>query len=176
VRLAVSNIAWSPESRRQAYALLIENGIGGLEVAPGLLFREAVDPFDPTEAEARSVRDELDGSGLELVSMQSLLFGVQGAALFEGPGPLTRLRFGMDRAIAFAERFSIPNMVFGCPLQRAVPVGMDHSEALKFGAEQFRKMGDRAASAGTVIAVEFNPEAYGTNFLNTVEQAQAFVT
>lgn len=173
--LAMSNIAWSPDERLEAYAILAEAGFTGLEIAPGLFFHAANDPFLPDTASARAARVEMADAGLSLVSMQSLLFGVTGAALFEGPEARAAFETGMRRAIALAGRFGIPNLVFGSPLQRQVPEGLAMDDALDQAAEVFRKLGDAAAAADTRIAIEANPAAYGTNFCNTLDEALAFV-
>jgi sugar phosphate isomerase/epimerase len=107
--------------------------------------------------------------------MQSLLFGVTGAALFEGAEARAPFEAGMIRAITLAGRFGIPNLVFGSPAQRRVPEGMAMADALEEAAAMFRRLGDAAAVAGTRITIEANPAAYGTNFLNTLDEAVAFV-
>lgn len=175
MKLSMSNIAWAPEERLEAYAILAGAGFTGLEIAPALFFHEAEDPFVPDTASARRARVEAADAGLVVVSMQSLLFGVAGAALFEGPEARTVFEKGMRRAIALAERFGIPNLVFGSPAQRRVPEGMAMEQALAEAAEVFRKLGDTAAEAGTRIAIEANPAAYGTNFCTTLDEALAFV-
>jgi sugar phosphate isomerase/epimerase len=175
MRLAVSNIAWSVDERLDSYALLAEAGITGLEIAPGLFFHAAADPFVPDAASARDALREAESAGLGLVSMQSLLFGVTGAALFEGAEARAAFETGMTRAITLAGRFGIPNLVFGSPGQRRVPQGLPMEEALQAAAVVFRRLGDSAAKAGTRITIEANPAAYGTNFLNTLEAAEAFV-
>lgn len=175
MKLSMSNIAWAPEERLEAYAILAGAGFTGLEIAPALFFHEAEDPFLPDTASARRARVEAADAGLVVVSMQSLLFGVAGAALFEGPEARTVFEKGMRRAIALAERFGIPNLVFGSPAQRRVPEGMAMEQALAEAAEVFRKLGDTAAEAGTRIAIEANPAAYGTNFCTTLDEALAFV-
>lgn len=172
---AMSNIAWAPEERLEAYAILAAAGFTGLEVAPGLFFHATEDPFLPDEASAAEALAEIADAGLALVSMQSLLFGITGAALFEGAEARTAFETGMHRAIGLAERFGIPNLVFGSPLQRRVPEGLAMAEALGQAAEVFRKLGDAAAAAGTRIAIEANPAAYGTNFCNTLGEALGFV-
>lgn len=175
MKLSMSNIAWAPEERLEAYAILAGAGFTGLEIAPALFFHEAEDPFLPDTASARRARVEAADAGLVVVSMQSLLFGVAGAALFEGPEARTVFEKGMRRAIALAERFGIPNLVFGSPAQRRVPEGMAMEQALAEAAEVFRKLGDTAAEAGTRIAIEANPAVYGTNFCTTLDEALAFV-
>lgn len=173
--LAISNIAWAPQERAEAYGLMAAAGVNGLEIAPGLFFHAAEDSFAPDAATARQAMTEIEAAGLRLVSMQSLLFGVQGAALFEGAAARARLERGLERAIDLAGRFGIPNLVFGSPAQRRVPFGMAMQTALEQAAELFRRLGERAAQAGTVIAIEANPRAYGTNFLNTLDEAADFV-
>lgn len=173
--LSMSNIAWVPEERLEAYAALSEAGFTGLEIAPGLFFHASEDPFVPSEAEARQALAEIADHGLRLVSMQSLLFGVEGAGLFDGEAARTALVKGMTRAIDLAGRFGIPNLVFGSPAQRRVPEGMAMEQALDEAAGVFRTLGDRAEKAGTVITIEANPAAYGTNFLNTLGEASSFV-
>lgn len=173
--LSVSNIAWEWEERLEAYDLLSEAGFSGLEIAPRLFFGAAEDPFAPDAASARTALDEIAARGLSLVSMQSLLFGMQGAALFgDSDGRAAFIR-GIDRAIDLAGRFGIPNLVFGSPRQRRVPDGMAAPEARELAAETFRRLADRASFAGTVIAMEANPSDYGANFLTTLEEAEAFV-
>ncbi len=175
MKFAVSNIAWSPEERLSAYATLSESQVRGLEIAPGLLFHGAEDVFVPDEMLARDRMTEISDAGLTLVSMQSLLFGVEGAALFEGDAALKRLIDGMKRAIDLANRFEIPNLVFGSPKQRVIPKGMARETALNYAVKIFQELGDYAAQAGTVVAMEANPEAYGTNFLTAAKDVAAFV-
>jgi sugar phosphate isomerase/epimerase len=175
MRLAMSNIAWAPEERLEAYAALAEAGFTGLEIAPGLLLHAAEDPFDPDAATLRTALDEVAGAGLTLVSMQSLLFGVPGAALFGDADARMAFEAAMRRAIALGGRLGIPNLVFGSPAQRRVPEGMAMDAAVARGAEVFRRLGDHAAAHGTAIAIEANPAAYGTNFCNTLEEAESFV-
>lgn len=175
MKLAVSNIAWAPTERDTAYALLQAHGVRGLEIAPGLLFHGATDPFEPTAAELVDALTPMHDAGLELVSMQSLLFGVDGAALFEGEAPLERFTSGLLRAIRLAGRLRIPNLVFGSPRQRNVPTGMSPAAAEVIAYDVFGRLGDVALDANVRLGIEFNPAAYGTNFLNTVSEAAEFV-
>ncbi|MGP3699505.1 sugar phosphate isomerase/epimerase family protein [Rhodobacter sp. NSM] len=176
MKLAVSNIAWAPAERLRVYRLLAAHGIRGLEIAPGLFFPGSTRPFTPSEAEVAASLAETRAAGLELVSMQSLLFGVEGAALFGDPGERARFRDGLRAAITLAGRLGIPNLVFGSPRQRVIPADMGTAEAEAVALETFAVLGDAARQAGTRLGIEFNPAAYGTNFLTTLEEADAFVT
>lgn len=175
MRFAVSNIAWRPDERRAAYARLQAAGVTGLEIAPGLFFADSADPFAPTDAELAAATTEIAAAGLAPVSMQSLLFGVEGAALFgDGPG---REAFGtgIARAIDLAGRLGIPNLVLGSPKQRLRPEGMATDTAMNHARDILLPLAERARAAGTVIAMECNPADYGANFLVTPEETLAFV-
>ncbi len=173
--LSMSNIAWAPDERLEAYAILAAAGFSGLEIAPGLFFHAAEDTFLPDETSAAEALAEIADAGLALVSMQSLLFGVTGAGLFDGPEARAAFETGMHRAIRLAGRFGIPNLVFGSPLQRRVPECLAMTDALDQAAAVFRKLGDAASATGTCIAIEANPAVYGTNFCNTLDEALALV-
>jgi len=175
MKLAVSNIAWRADDRLEAYALLERHAVTGLEIAPGLFFHAAADPFTPDEDQARAALAEIHPAGLRIVSMQSLLFGVSGAALFGNADERSRFNAAIRRAIDLAGRFGIPNLVFGSPRQRIVPETITAAHANEVAIAVFRTLGDAAQAADCAIAIEPNPAAYGTNFLTRTQEALAFV-
>ncbi len=175
MQMSMSNIAWLPDERLAAYDAMAKAGMTGLEIAPGLFFHAAEDPFAPSASVAAAALDEIAAAGLSLVSMQSLLFGVVGAEVFGDDAARAALHAGMVRAIDLAGRFGIPNLVFGSPGQRRIPEGMAPGAARDIAAALFRDLGAHAQAAGTRIAMEANPAGYGTNFLNTLEQTVDFV-
>lgn len=170
-RLAVSNIAWRPDENEQALALLEELGVRGLEIAPGIAFSDEADPFQPSEAAVSDLRKRLARRGLALISMQSLLFGLPGAALFEGEEARVRFVAGLERAIRLAGRLGVPNLVFGSPASRRIPDGMELEHAEAIAAQTFGRLGDLCLAAGTRLSIEPNPQAYGTNYLTTMSEA-----
>lgn len=174
MKLAVSNIAWRPTERDEAYRLLRRHGIRGLEIAPKLFLPQAQDAFAPTDEEVEIAMAAARDARLELVSMQSLLFGAEGVALFENAESRELLVEASKRAIRLAGRLSIPNLVFGSPRQRNIPPGLEAAEADAIAREVFRRLGDVAQAAGAKLGLEPNPAIYGTNFLNRFEDAEAF--
>lgn len=175
MRLAVSNIAWSYGDRTRAYAILRAHGFTGLEIAPGLLFADEPDSFAPSEAAVRERVTELGGFGLQLVSMQSLLFGVEGADLFGPESGRARFEEGTARAIALAGRLGVANLVVGSPRQRVIPPGLGAEAVLVTARETFRKLGDLAEAQGASLALEPNAVAYGANFMTTFPETIAVV-
>ncbi len=175
MKLSVSNIAWTHGERLPAYALLQQAGITGLEIAPGILFAGEPDVFDPAREVARRALQEIAAAGLHLTSMQAVLYGVEGAALFGTAEERARFDQAMRRAIAFAGRFGIPNLVFGAPRQRVVPQDMPQAMAWDLALDRFGAWAKAAQATGTTLSVEANPAAYGTNFLNTLGETLDFV-
>jgi sugar phosphate isomerase/epimerase len=175
VKLAISNIAWRPEEKGAAYQLLQDLGVRGLEIAPGLLFAREHDPFQPSEKAVALALEETRRAALELVSMQSLLFGVDDALLFGSDSQCERFVSGLVRAVDLAARLGIRNLVVGSPANRVVPPNMDRLDALSLAADIFRKLGEYAMNCGCQLALEPNPVAYGTNFLTNIAEAHALV-
>jgi sugar phosphate isomerase/epimerase len=174
MKLGISNIAWKPEELDGALALMAEAGARGLEIAPGLAFAGEADPFKPSAAAVAALRSRLVAHDLELISMQSLLFGVLNAKLFGAPEERARFEAGLLRAVGLAETLGIANLVMGSPANRVIPPTVERARAEAEGAETFRRLGDAAAAAGTKLALEPNPATYGTNFMTTLREAFEF--
>lgn len=175
MKLAVSNIAWSPQEADAAFGLMQRVGVHGLEIAPGLAFPNEPDAVAPSESAVTLFRAKTAQHGLELVSMQSLLFGVKDAQLFGSAEQRQNLAKGVERAMILAHRLDIPNLVFGSPGNRAFPDSLSPEQAIEQASETFHRLGERALELGCVLAIEPNSANYGTNFLTTVEAAWAFV-
>jgi sugar phosphate isomerase/epimerase len=173
--LSASNIAWDPSLRIQVYELLQENGFIGLEIAPALFLPFDENPFLPSKVNAKLALNEINNYGLQLVSMQSLLFGRDNALMFGNNVERDNFKNGMIDSINFANRFEIPNMVFGSPNQRKIFKGLDFFSSYNYAVEIFKDLGELALKKGTKIAIEANPKIYGTNFLNNFDEAVCFV-
>lgn len=174
MRLAISNIAWKPREAEAVLDVLAEIGAEGLEIAPALAFPDAPDPFEPSSRTVGEFHASLARRRLRVVSMQSLLFGVQGAALFGSAAERERFETGIARAIRLAGWVGVPNLVMGSPANRVIPEAMDRAAAEIEARETFRRLGDLCLANRTVLALEPNPRAYGTNFLTTIAEATAF--
>ncbi len=176
MKLSVSNIAWHPEQKLEAYALMRDYGVTGLEFAPSLLFPNLASPLHATVGDCNRVLARIAEFDLQPSSMQSLLFGVSDAQLFGSPIARDTLRETTIHAIALAERLGCQNLVFGAPKNRAIPPGMDDVQARAIWHDAFLRIGDAAAAAGVVVALEPNPVQYGTNFMTTIVDTLAIVT
>ena len=164
MNFSISNIAWNSADDEAVYAMMQKNGFFGLEIAPTKIIPEA--PYSHTDRAVAWVGDLKDRFGFCVPSMQSIWYG-KGEKLFGSEYERNNLLDYTQSAIDFASSIGCKNLVFGCPKNRAKPDGMDENIAVKF----FKTLGDYAAKKNVCIGMEANPEIYGTNFVNTTEQA-----
>ncbi len=168
MKYAISNIAWNTEFDEEMYLYLSQIGISGIEIAPTRIF-----PIEPYEHinRAREYRKRLQECfGLHVVSMQSIWYGRK-ENIFADERQRKNLIEYTKKAFYFAAAMGCPNLVFGCPKNR----NMNSPEDIEIAIDFFEVLGDLACENGTVLALEANPKSYGTNFLNTTEQAVEFI-
>ncbi|GEP50028.1 hypothetical protein FNO01nite_07000 [Flavobacterium noncentrifugens] len=167
MKLSISNIAWTSEDDHMMYAFLQEAGFSGLEIAPTRIFSE--NPYEHLEA-AADFSDQLkENFQLEISSMQSICFG-RNEAIFGTKDEREAIFNYVKKSIDFAAAMHCNNLVFGSPKNRIIGTNQ-----MDVAFDFFGKLGCYADSKGTVMALEPNPDIYGTNFINTTQQAIDFV-
>ncbi len=167
MKLSISNIAWSGESDSEIYTFLKENNISGLEIAPTRIFTE--NPYEKL-LEAKKFSEDLKSHfGLEIASMQSICFGINESIFGEIKDKKVILNY-VKKAIDFAQIVGCNNLVFGSPKNRIIGENQE-----QIAVDFFKELGDYAKLKNTILAIEPNPEIYGTNFLNTTKEAIDFV-
>lgn len=164
MKLSISNIAWQEKYDEEMYDYLYQTGFQGLEIAPTRLFGET--PYENL-ALARNVTKNIKESyRLEISSLQSILFG-KTENLFGSEEERATLFNYLQMAIDFASTIDCHNLVFGSPKNRV----LQNAEDLHLAASFFKKLGDYASQQQTILAIEANPQIYGTNFITTTKQA-----
>lgn len=167
MKLSISNIAWDAEDNEKVYRYLSLKGFDGIEIAPTKLFPEA--PYSHIE-EAEAYFDKVKNNyGLEVSSMQSIWYGQRGN-IFASRDERLALQSYTFQAIDFAACIGCQNLVFGNP--KARNKGADHQDEEVFGF--FKAISDYAHQQGTCISLEPNPVIYGTDFINSTNQAVEF--
>ncbi len=166
MKLSISNIAWDAKDDEIVYSAMQKNGFKGLEIAPTRLFENPYSDLGRIKAYTESLQKDYS---LSICSMQSIWYG-KGESLYSVADRQELTQY-TKMAVDFAEAGGINNLVFGCPKNRNIPTESDREESEKTATEFLYSMGQYAASKGTVLSVEPNPGIYGTNFINTTEQA-----
>ena len=82
MRLSISNIAWDPAEDTEIAKLLKNYHINAIDIAPSKYFSNF---FTTGKSEIVAIKNYWLDHGIELVGMQSLLFGTQGLNIFGSP-------------------------------------------------------------------------------------------
>lgn len=164
MKISISNIAWAAQDDDFFYSAMQKLGYQGLEIAPTRIFPER--PYEHL-MEAHQWSSELENTyGLVISSTQSIWYG-KTQRLFGTEEERRELFLYTKKAIEFAEAVGSGNLVFGCPRNRNRMNGEDKETAILF----FKELGDYAARHNTTLSLEPNPTVYGTNYVNTTEEA-----
>ncbi|AHF08064.1 sugar phosphate isomerase/epimerase family protein [Desulfitobacterium metallireducens] len=168
MNIAISNIAWLAEHDNQMYSYLQNAGFIGLEIAPTRIFPQL--PYEKI-IYAKKFANQLKADyGLSIPSMQSIWFG-KSERIFGSTEERNILIDYTKKAIDFAEEIGCNNLVFGCPKNRIYETDNDINIATSF----FRELGEYAKTHHTIFSMEPNPVLYGTNFINSTQEAFDFV-
>jgi D-psicose/D-tagatose/L-ribulose 3-epimerase len=169
--LSVSNIAWPAASDSEAYTLLRNGGVTGLEVAP-TRFWPGWEGASRTAA--RTLGRRLADEGLSVPALQAVTYGLPELQLFGPPSSRTALVDHLERVADLATELGARVLVFGAPKNRARG-GLEPRRAFASATETFREIGRSFASRGLVLGLEPNPPEYGCDFVNLSSEALALV-
>lgn len=171
MRVAVSNIAWSEGRRDEAADLLARLGVRGIEVAPTKIWD---DPLSASRDEVTAVLDYWRGREIEIVAMQSLLYGRDDLRVFGPPDVRRRTLDYLLGMVELAGALGAGPLVFGSPRQRKAG-GLPEDEREEIAARFFGELGRAASREGVCLCIEPNPPEYGTDFVTSVREARALV-
>lgn len=167
MKVTISNIAWQAENDAEMYSFLKEKKCTEIEIAPTRIFPE--NPYADLNKVANFKERLQKNYGLQVVSMQSICFG-RNEAIFSSEEERNSLLEYIKQSIDFASVLGCNNLVFGSPKNRNI-----NSNQEEIAISYFSEIGKYAAQKNTVFAFEANPVIYGTNFINTTQQALDFV-
>jgi D-psicose/D-tagatose/L-ribulose 3-epimerase len=171
VRLGISNIAWPAECDADVARELRELGVSAVEVAPT---RRWPDPSAVSESEARAYRAYWHAFGLDIVSVQALLFGRDDLRIFESVASRTATAAYLERIITLSARLGASRLVFGSPRNRR-RLNVSLADAEQIALSFFRSLGDVAFAHGVELCIEPNPPEYGCDFLTTADETVALI-
>jgi len=172
VRISISNLAWDPVEDEAIASLLQRYSIDAIDVAPGKYFPGFA---DATDRDIAAVKQWWGDRGIDVIGMQSLLFGKPGLNVF---GPLEvrqQLTEHLSHVCRIGAGLGATWLVFGSPKNRDRQ-GLEDAEALDVAVPFFRALGEVAQSYGVVICLEPNPPRYGANFMTTLKETTEVVS
>ena len=171
LRFACSNIAWGAGAdEAEVFDLLQCVGITGIELAPTVVWPGWQ---GATAAAARSYAHALADRGLQIPSLQALLFGCPDALLF-GPHGTAHFERQLALCAELGQALGARVAVLGAPRQRQRG-GLAPEQAAAQAAAPLRRAAARCADAGMVLAIEPARPEDGGDFLTTTTEVMQFV-
>ncbi|MFM0145475.1 sugar phosphate isomerase/epimerase family protein [Paraburkholderia sp. RL18-085-BIA-A] len=166
MRISISNIAWDHSEDESLAELFARYGVDAIDIAPTKYF---LDPASAGAGEIARVKDAWSRRGIEVIGMQSLLFGTVGLNLF-GSAESREAMLAHLRAICHVgQGLGATRLVFGSPKNRNRG-DLDNDAALDIAVPFFRRLGEIAGESSMIICLEPNPTCYDSNFMTTSKE------
>jgi sugar phosphate isomerase/epimerase len=163
MNISISNIAWDPRDDERVAALLQRAEVRMVDLAPSKYFADLA----VAEPQAvKKIRLWWQARSIQIIGMQSLLFGTQGLNVFDDASVQQRLLTHLRHVFRIAEGLGADRLVFGSPKNRD-RAGLSIEQANEVAATFFREVGDAAVGHGVTLCLEPNPIRYGANFMTT---------
>ena len=144
-----------------------ELGVRGVELAPTAVWPS---PLDVTDVEVRAYRAAWNERGVQVVALQSLLYGRPELTIFESAARRVETLCYLRGIMRLGSLLGARPLVFGSPRNRrrsGVSAGRAEAVAVRF----FREAASAAAELGVVLCIEPNPPAYECDFVTTADEA-----
>jgi sugar phosphate isomerase/epimerase len=170
MKLAFSNIAWSPHDQPQVLELLQGHGVAGIEVAPTKVWP---DWQGATAQAAAQFGNRMRESGFEIPALQAVLFGRPEARLFDADGE-TALIAHLTHVAELAASMGAGNVVLGAPKQRQRG-NLSYDEAMERAAGVLHELAERFDGFGTCLCIEPNPRRYDCDFIVNADEGAELV-
>lgn len=171
MKISISNLAWDISEDVQVLSLLKEFSIDAIDVAPGKYFPE---PSKAKSSDILAVKKWWNDQGIDILGMQSLLFGTQGLNVFGSRNTQDKMLGHLADICRIGATLGATRLVFGSPKNRDCS-GLSQVNAIDIAQSFFRRLGDVASKEGVIICLEPNPEVYGANFLTSSEETYEMV-
>jgi D-psicose/D-tagatose/L-ribulose 3-epimerase len=168
MKLAFSNIAWTPHDDASIFSLLRKQGVTGIEVAPTKVWPNWE---GATPAAAERYGNWLRSCGFEIPALQAVLFGRPEARLFDRDGEVAFVSH-LTHVAELAGALGASTVVLGAPRQRDRG-SLSMEEAFDRAADVLHGLAGTFAARGTCLCIEPNPRRYACNFVvNASEGAE----
>lgn len=171
MKVTLSSIAWQPSEEAGVAALMQSLKVRAVEIAPTKIWPE---PLRATEKQAKAYRSGWESRGIEIVAMQSLLFGKPDLALFESEAKRRETADYLKGILRLGHWLGARVAVFGSPKNRRLG-HRPREQALAMAQSFFQEMGEEAESLGMLFCVEPNPAAYACDFITTSREGCQWV-
>lgn len=163
-KLCVSNICVNKISQLQFSIILQTLGIKNVEIAPTKLIQWNL----------LSCIDLSLFKNLNIYSFQSITYGLKELNIFDDTN--NNFYNHMVSVIDCAIKYGVKILVFGCPTNRRINNTIEETKNIDNAIRLFNRLGDYCNDKSIKICIEPNSKLYNCNFINTIDEADLFVT
>lgn len=171
MKVAISNIAWCPDEEGKIALAMQELGINGVEIAPTKIWPS---PLSVPDTKIKEYKQFWENQGIQIVAMQSLLFGRPDLTIFESDRKRKETFDYLSGMIQLGGKLGANVLVFGSPKNRKVNQ-LSKAEIEEIAIPFFYDLGKIALQNGNLFCIEPNPTAYGCDFITTSQEGIDFV-
>ena len=171
VKLAISNLAWDREHEVAVATIMRGANVSGVELAATKIWS---DPLAATDQEITGYRKFWNSFDIEIVSLQSLLFGKPESELFGGDAARAEMLDYLRAMIRLASKLGARVLVFGSPRNRRRD-GLSDDAAEAIAIPFFRSLANEAAQHRVTFCFEPNPVEYGCDWITTSSEGARLV-
>jgi D-psicose/D-tagatose/L-ribulose 3-epimerase len=166
MKITISNIAWQMEEEKAIADVMQEMEIKGVEIAPTKVWSS---PFSATDSDIKKYKQFWESKNIQIVAMQSLLFGRPDLTIFDSPAKRKETFDCLVGMIHLGGRLGAKVLVFGSPKNRNVR-DLPEAEINGIAVPFFHELGQVALEHDLTFCIEPNPAAYGCDFITTSRQ------
>lgn len=166
MKIAISNIAWSRSEDDEISKILFEFSIKAIEVAPTKLWDN---PVSQTDESVQAYLNYWDKKDIDIIAMQSLLFGCPELTIFGGDDRKEATLRYLSKIINLGSKLGISVFVFGSPKNRQT-MGLKKSKVMDIAINFFRLLGELAYGNNAKFCIEPNSAVYGCDFICTTDE------
>jgi sugar phosphate isomerase/epimerase len=167
MKCSLFNIAWEKEQDEYIAELLQEYEFTGIELAPAKVWSN---PIDVSLSEAAEYKKFWVKRGASISSLCSLFYPHHELNLFQGTQIQKKMLAYFKHICDLAYWLGAEKMVFGSPQSRTYPVKI-RDKVDDIAIDFFSKMAQLAGQRDLVLCIEPIPLQYGTNFINSTNEA-----
>ena len=171
MKISISNIAWKNEEETAVATFLQEAGLKGVDVAYTKFWPS---PTDATPADLRNYRAFWERHGIQIIGMQSLIYGRPDLMLLGDPAIREQMADYLRDVMRLAGKLGARPLVFGSPKNRTKGE-MPDAEAMDIATEFFSALAQTAQQENVILCIEPNPAEYACDFIRTTTPALELV-
>jgi len=172
MKIAISNLAWETQETDAIAEIMASFSIKGVEIAPTKVWPN---PLAVSSSQAKDYKYYWQNRGIQIVAMQSLLFGRRDLTIFQSQEKRLETKNYLTSLIKLAQQLGAEVLVFGSPQNRLIG-DLAQEVVTEIAVDFFSHLGKVASSCGVKFCLEPNPQVYNCDFINTSTEGYALVT